>query len=392
MISVEEALDIVNKNAPRPRPSQEVISPALGGAVLAETILAPIDLPMFAQSSMDGYALCMHTKTHYRIVGEIQAGSDASYTLQAGEAVRIFTGAPVPSSADAVVIQEKVQRDGDTLTVASVIKPGQNIRTVGSQVPKGSVVLKQGTVLNAAALGLLQSLGLAQVQVYKKPRVAILVTGDELISIDEPLAQGKIYESNSLVLKTALHQMGITEITVLWAKDTQEDTERALAEGLKHDVLLISGGISVGDYDFVGSSLATLGVKTRFYKVRQKPGKPLFFGTKEDTHIFALPGNPASTLSCFYVYVLPILYTYLGKTPAHLPIQELPLNQAVENKFDRALFLKAQATDTTVSMIDEMNSATLISFAHANALVYIPETIQKAEKNTSVKTWILPEL
>jgi len=226
--------------------------------------------------------------------------------------------------------------------------------------------------------------------VYKKPSVSIVLTGNELLKASDSLQDGKVYESNSIVLESVLKQQGIEDIRVFYSKDSLLETQSTIEKALESDMVLISGGISVGDYDFVQQSLINLGVQEVFYKVKQKPGKPLFYGAKDEKIVFGLPGNPASTLNCFYVYVIPILHKFLGKKIEDLPIIETTLTTKIENKFGRALFLKAMVKNLKSTIIDEHNSATLISFSKANALVYVPASSSHFDVGTQVKTWLIP--
>jgi len=390
MIEVETALEIIHQTAVKLRSIFTAVSSHSCGAVLADDIIALISLPHFAQSSMDGYAIKKHKSSTYKLIGEVAAGSSKDFDLKPGEAVRIFTGAKVPFSADSVVIQEKVQKNKDQIILNYEPHYEQNIRPIGSQVKAGDLVLPKGHVLNPSSLGLLQSLGIRSIQVYKKPSVSIVLTGNELLKASDSLQDGKVYESNSIVLESVLKQQGIEDIRVFYSKDSLLETQSTIEKALESDMVLISGGISVGDYDFVQQSLINLGVQEVFYKVKQKPGKPLFYGAKDEKIVFGLPGNPASTLNCFYVYVIPILHKFLGKKIEDLPIIETTLTTKIENKFGRALFLKAMVKNLKSTIIDEHNSATLISFSKANALVYVPASSSHFDVGTQVKTWLIP--
>jgi molybdopterin molybdotransferase len=391
MISVEEASYLIDQNS---FPNQEIetlsVSSSLG-RVLAKSLKAPLSLPNFRQSAMDGYALSLHKDLSYAVVGEVQAGDRSNLELKPGECVRIFTGAAVPDSADTVVIQEKVKRIESGIWLDSLPKVGQNIRAIGSQVKAGSQCLDKGQLLNPAGLGFIQSLGIESVEVFKKPKVSIIITGNELTPPGSPLKPGKIYESNSILLKSALQQKGITPEMITQTKDSLEDTLAAIEQAeQKSDVVLISGGISVGDYDFVGKALENKNVKTIFYKVKQRPGKPLFFGQKDTTFFFALPGNPASTLSCFYVYVIPLLDRLMGLETTGLNRIKLPIAHSYRSDEPRALFLKAWIQNEKVSILDSQNSSMLISFAKANALVYIPEEGVNLKALDLVEILLLP--
>jgi molybdopterin molybdotransferase len=340
---------------------------------------------------MDGYAICIHNSMDYDLVGEVKAGENSNPELKPGECVRIFTGAAVPDSANAVVMQEKIKLKGKQITLQSDVILEQNIRSIGSQVHKGAYPLEKGQVLQASGLAFLQSLGIKEVEVYRNPKVTLILTGNELIPISEPLERGKIYESNSVLLRAALEQQGIETQLISFAEDTLEATIKALENAFKSsDVVLLSGGISVGDYDFVRDALAHLKVEELFYKVRQRPGKPLFFGKKESRFVFALPGNPASTLSCFYVYVLPLIARLKGGQSEGLIRLFVPLQHDFKSDEPRALFLKASIENKAVSILDRQHSSMLVSFAKANALVYIPENGVFLKRGDLVEVLLLP--
>ena len=391
MITVEEALALVLENS-FPLEESEIlpINQCLNRN-LAKAVKAPIDLPSFRLSSMDGYALCLHQSNSYSIVYEVKAGDAANPSLKIGECVRIFTGAVVPDSADAVIMQEKTIRKEDQLTIETPVNKGQNIRLAGSQVQKGDFPLEKGQVLQASGLAFLKSLGISEVEVVRSPKLTIIITGNELMPSSEPLTRGKIYESNSILLQAALHQQGIENQLVSFAEDSLKATISALKKAfLSADVVLVSGGISVGDYDFVKQALKELEVKEIFYKVRQRPGKPLFFGKKDQGFVFALPGNPASTLSCFYVYVLPLIARLKGSKSDGLIRASIPLAHDFSSEEPRALFLKATVQNQNVSILDRQHSSMLVSFAKANALVYIPEQGVRLKKVPWWKLYFYP--
>lgn len=391
MITVDEALNRIAQHSAKSLDQQEVkVENALGRA-LATEIVAPISLPSFRQSAMDGYALCIHNSLVYKVIGEVKAGDALTFELHPGEAVRIFTGGSVPASADTVIMQEKTSEKNKQLLLEEMPSMGANIREIGTQIKKGSIPLPKGHWITPATLGLLKSLGIEKVWVHQNPKVSIVVTGNELLPAGAELSEGKIYESNGSVLQAVLKQKGIETTSIASAEDTLEATENALSKAMEHsDLVLISGGISVGDYDFVGTALNNLGVQQIFYKVLQKPGKPFFFGIKNNTYVFALPGNPGSTLSCYYVYVNTLIDRISGRSQPGLLRIFLPLTETLENKGNRALFLKANVTQREVEILDYQNSSMMISFATANALVYVPSEKNMVEKGELVETLILP--
>ncbi len=391
MIAVEEALAFVLENSFPLKESEILPINQCINRNLAKAVKAPIDLPSFRLSSVDGYALCLHQSNTYSIVDEVKAGDAANPSLKIGECVRIFTGAVVPDNADAVIMQEKTIRNQDTVTIEAPVNKGQNIRLRGSQVKKGDFPLKKGQVLQASGLAFLKSLGIDQVEVVRLPKVTIVITGNELITSSEKLTRGKIYESNSILLQAALLNQGIETQLISFTEDSLKETINNLKKAFfNSDIVLVSGGISVGDYDFVKQALKELEVKEIFYKVRQRPGKPLFFGKKDQGFVFALPGNPASTLSCFYVYVLPLLTRLKGGKSNGLIRVSIPIAHDFSSDEPRALFLKATIQNKTVSILDGQHSSMLVSFAKANALVYIPEQGVFLKKGSLVETLLLP--
>ena len=361
------------------------------GLALAEDVYSPINMPPFQQSAMDGYAIRFNGKSEFELAGEIKAGDNSEPILGDGMAIRIFTGAPVPKSAQAVVRQEDTRIENSMLFVDPLPKPNANIRLMGEQIKAGVLALKKGHVLNAASIGFLATLGIPKVAVYKKPRVSILITGNELVDAGAPLKYGQIYESNAPMLAASLYQQGITKVEIHRVRDDFQSTKELLNSILQNsDVVICSGGISVGDYDFVGRALKELGVDEVFYKVQQKPGKPLFFGKKEEKLIFALPGNPAAALTCFYIYVVKALNLLMGKNPTGLLRTRKNITADFERKGDRAQFLKAAICGDEVQILEGQSSAMLHTFALANALVYVPLDVDGYKKGEQVECILLP--
>lgn len=392
MISIFEAIQTVKNNSfPLLIKTIKPIEKS-GGYKLIEDVVSPINMPPFRQSAMDGYALCLHDSLTYQLIGEVKAGDGHQPNLKPGEAVRIFTGAPVPDTANAVMMQEKVVVNGNSITIQNQIQINTNIRTEGEQVKKGELALKKDTKLTPAAIGYLCSLGIQEVSVFKKPTFALVTTGNELVESGQELTYGKIYESNSKMLQNALYNLKFYDITIHRVEDDFAKTCTKLKEVIsKNDIVIISGGISVGDYDFVGEALSELKVESLFYKVNQKPGKPLFFGKKANKLIFALPGNPAAALSCFYIYVYIALQKMMNNSTIELPrIKAKSLSKFVKNG-DRPQFLKAIYNEGTVEFMEGQNSSMLQTFAISNALVFVPEEITNIEINDLVDVILLPE-
>ncbi|MBT8272322.1 MAG: molybdopterin molybdotransferase MoeA [Bacteroidia bacterium] len=391
MISVKQAINIVTDNL---KPLGKTETKQLGTATnysLFEDIISPIDMPPFQQSAMDGYAVNLHENLTYTIKDEIKAGDHHLSVLHKGEGVRIFTGAAVPDSANAVIIQEKVKPTEAGIQIDTMPQLNDNIRPMGEQVKKGQVALKAGTNLNTAAIGFLASLGISEVKVNQKPSVAIIVTGNELVQPGQPLPFGKIYESNAIMLDATLTKLGFNDVSIYKIEDNYSATISVLSKALNnHDLIIVSGGISVGDYDFVGRALNELKVNQLFYKVKQKPGKPMFFGKFQETVVFALPGNPAAALSCFYMYVYKALHILSGHNNFQLPKVEAKCQTSFIKKGGRAQFLKAQYDTGNVHILEGQNSSMLHTFALANALVYVPEEKMKIKIDEPVATILLP--
>jgi molybdopterin molybdotransferase len=391
MISVEQATQIISENSQQTDKSIDINLIDALGFVLFQDVLSPINMPPFRQSAMDGYAINLYDAKTYTLIGEVKAGDGHQLHLKPGDAVRIFTGAPVPESANAVVMQEKISSQNHMLIIDSNITINENIRPLGEQVLEGQVALKKGVKLTAAAIAYLTTLGITQVKVYKKPSIAIVVTGNELVQAGQPLQYGQIYESNAIMLISALKQAGYTDVSTYSVSDHYEKTLQVLKEVIhENDIVLVSGGISVGDYDFVGKALKELGVVEHFYKVNQKPGKPLFFGKKDDKIIFALPGNPAASLSCFYIYVIAAIEKLSGNLNFKIKRVKAVSKSEFIKKGERAQFLKAIYKDGKVEILEGQNSSMLHTFALANALVYLADTDESVKINDEVEVILLP--
>lgn len=391
MISVEKALQHIKSNIKK---TTVVINKPITHAVdyaLAEDIISPIHMPPFYQSAMDGYALGSTNQTIYQLIGEVKAGDQTNYSLNPKEAVRIFTGAPVPTSAKAVIMQEKVSKKDHQIILNDTVLPNANIRPIGEQIKKGDVALSKETILNPASIGYIAALGITHVPVYKKPSIAIIATGNELIPPGQPLQHGQVYESNATMLSTALIKSGFDDISSFKIEDEYDITHAVIQSTIdQYDVVLISGGISVGDYDFVEKALNQIDVESIFYKVKQKPGKPLYFGKKNNKFVFALPGNPGSSLNCFYVYVLPALYTIAGCTTHPITRTTAIAMSNYSKKGARAEFLKAIVKNGKATILDRQASSMLRSFALCNALIYLPEESQKISTGDTVEIFNLP--
>jgi molybdopterin molybdotransferase len=392
MISFTDAIDTIHHTVKPQSPEIKPISDGLG-LVLAEDIYSPIDIPGFNQSAMDGYAIKLgddKVKNAYVIGGEVAAGEQPAQYKNTEIAVRIFTGAVLPDGFDTVVMQEKTSIQDEKLFITDEnIFQGQNIRLQGAEIKIGALAIKHGTLLSPATIGYLAGMGITQVKVYPRPKVSLIITGNELQPPGTALEYGQIYDSNSFVLTAALHQKGIKDITVFWAKDDLN----TLAESLKiametSDLVLLTGGISVGKYDFVWEAAKLNHVEQHFYKVKQKPGKPLYFGTRNDTYIFALPGNPASVLTCFYIYVSSVI-DLLSHSQQQTWTQAI-LQNCYEKNGNLAHFLKGYNSNGEVKLLSGQESFRLSSFTEANCLIKVDESVTKIASGSVVDILLLP--
>jgi molybdopterin molybdotransferase len=393
MISVDEAKKIITENIVALQPVQMLLQKAVG-KILAEDVYSTIDIPAFPQSSMDGYAFSFSQWQHHKklfVEGEIAAGIEEEILLAEGKAVRIFTGAPVPPGADTVVMQEKITVQDSTLIIQDeAIKQGTNVRPKGSEMKEGELALEKGTLLSPAAIGFLSGIGITAIKIFPNPSISIIITGKELQQAGQPLQYGRVYESNSFTLSSALQQLDFENIKILRADDDLEILTGILQQALQQsDVVLLTGGISAGDYDFVLQAAANCGVTTLFHKIKQRPGKPLFFGKKENKIVFGLPGNPSSVLTCFYEYVLNAL-AILTKQQLNLQTINAPIEKAFSKTNTLTHFLKGFYNGENVTVLDAQESYRLSSFAKANCLVKLNEEVTQCAAGEMVEVHLLP--
>jgi len=385
-VSVQEAKEILKGLS---LSGQKVLLPLqkVLGYWTASPIHAPMAVPSFDNSGMDGYAFAWADGGNSRQLAQVvQAGTFPDFTLQRGTAVRIFTGAPVPKGADTIVQQEGVRVEGDQLFFdLEKLTQGMNLRRAGSQCEQGQLILQEGSRITPGTLGLLASLGVEEVSVFAAPQVSLILTGDEVVEVGQALQPGQIYNANGPSLLAYLSQLGITEVKVYKVKDDPNEVIRVIGKALaSSEVLLLTGGISVGDFDFVKEGLAENGVETLFYKVKQKPGKPLLAGLKGNQLVFALPGNPASVLTCFMQYVKPSLGQWMGHPAAWEQATKYPLATHWEKQMKLTVFLKARLVAGQVEVMPGQESFNLLSFGSADGLIEIGEDQQSLKEGTLV--------
>lgn len=395
MISVNEAIERIRNNAHLLPPVSVSLINA-GGFVLAEDVFANIDVPAFNQSAMDGYAFRyadLLQSTEFSIKGEVAAGDNTVFAFSPQESVRIFTGAAVPEGFDTVVMQEKTTANNNRVIIKDeLLTQGSNVRLAGSEIKKGELAVEKGAVLTPAAIGFLASIGIANVSVHPKPVVHVIVTGKELQPPGQQLQYGQVYESNGVMLQAALEQLHIRN-TVLNSvgDDADEITVAIVTAPETADIVLVTGGVSVGDYDFVVQASENCGVEKLFHKVAQRPGKPLYVGIRNRKFVFGLPGNPASVLSCFYNYVVMAIEGLTGRKDL-LQRTYLPLQSNFSKKIQLRQFLKGIATPDGVMPLSAQESFRLSSFAVANCLIVLPEENREYKRGDVVEVLLLPYL
>ncbi len=377
MISVSEARKLIAQCADELPPVSCSLREA-GGRVLAEDVISNLDVPPFDQSAMDGYAFRFkenEKQATRRVIGEIPAGMHPGLKPRAGEAVRIFTGAPLPEGTDTVVMQEKVRVEGEVIKIDdALLKRGSNVRLRASQTKMGAVAMKAGARLTPGAIGFLAGLGLTQVRVVATPRIGLIITGKELVEPGLTLGPGQIYESNSFALSAALEEMNIKPVAVYKCDDDEKQITGCLHEAVSAgDLVIVTGGISVGDYDLVKKGMETCGVETVFYKVKQKPGKPMYFGKKGRVLLFGLPGNPSAVLTCFYEYIVPAVNSMCGKISRGPGSERKALAMGFTKKAGLTYFLKGKLCGDEVLPLQAQESYQMSSFAEADCLILLDE-------------------
>ena len=397
MVSVEQALEIVLRETPSLAAEEVPLDESLA-RVLAEDVRADRDLPPFDRAAMDGYALraedVAQAPAALEIAGEVRAGEWPKVAVAAGRAVRIMTGAPLPEGATAVQQVEKTQPlDEFRVTILASVAEGQNVAPRGSEVRGGTVVLPRGMVIDAAAIGVLATVGRSRVSVGRRPRVALLVTGDEVVDVGESPGAAQIRNSNGPALAAQARQAGATVRLLGVARDQKDELAASLSEGLSADVLLTSGGVSAGEYDLVEPALAELGVELRFTRVNVKPGAPLVFGRRGATLVFGLPGNPVSAQVTFDLFVRPALLKLQGASVLSRPRVSVELASAIRNRSGRTSHQPARVRFESGRLVARplrsTGSGDLVAHARANALVVLDAGREHAAAGETAEALLL---
>lgn len=392
MIEVSDARKLLAGFA-QTLPSEEVATEWSLNRVLFSDIISIYDHPFFDHSAVDGYAFAFSdlvAGNSFRLVGAISAGQSYPEEIRKGETIRIFTGAPLPPGTDTVIMQEKVTVEGEQIVFHDAgLKAGGNVRRKGEQLKAGSCALQKGLKLTPALIGFLKSLGNVNVQVSQQPIIAVVVTGNEFVEEGESPADGKIVESNSAMLFALLSEQGIHS-EIHFCRDNL-DQLTALIHSLSSqvDLILVTGGASVGDFDFTRPALEAAGFHTVFHNVNQKPGKPLLFAANGSKAAFGLPGNPRAVILCYYLYVLPLLYQMQGCTQSPMKTIELPLTNSYSKKDGKTHFVTSRLTDSGVEITGGQASHMLQSFSDADAIAELPSEISQFSPGDRVKLYLM---
>jgi molybdopterin molybdotransferase len=381
MLTEQEALQHI-LSCVTPLPTQQVLLREALHGYAAQAVHASVPLPGFDNSAMDGYAVRAEDTRScdpLRIIAVVAAGDVAGTSLEPHTAIRIFTGAPMPAGADAVIMQEDVTTDAEKSSIIckEPVEPGENVRVLGCDLCVGQRIVDKGEPLGAARLAVLASQGLRQVEIAAAPRIAVVTTGDELISPGEPLAPGKLYNSNAIMLEMMLRSVGISsQITSCHLPDDLDATVASLRTLMEHhDFIILSGGVSVGEHDFIKPALKALGIPAEFWRVKVKPGKPVLFAkasaSPRPCHLFGLPGNPVSSHVTFHLFVRPALLRAMGASDAHLSLPRVraTLTRAMKNRGDRPHYIRGIHEDGKFSPTGVQQSHALFSLSQANALL-----------------------
>ena len=414
MISVEEALAFILKHF-APLESEPVEMLDALDRVLAQDIVSTINVPPFNNSAMDGYAVraqdvASATKEHpviLRVIGNVAAGYTTERAVEPGTAMRIMTGAPLPAGADSVVRFEETSEGGEvkgagkgneTVEILKSVKRGDNIRLAGEDIHQGELVLSKGSVVRPAEMGVLATLGFKTVSVHRRPRVAILATGDELVDVDQPIMPGKIRNSNEYTNAAAVVRAGGIPIRLGIARDNIQDLTAKIRAGLdaNADLFLTSAGVSVGDYDMVKDVLNAEG-EMRFWQVRMKPGKPLAFGVlrgkNKSVPLLGLPGNPVSAMISFETFARPAILKMQGKTKFNRPTVRATLLEDAKNDSNRRNFIRVVVEKTADGLVarttGEQGSGILTSVSKANGLLTVPENVESVLQGAVVDVQML---
>jgi molybdopterin molybdotransferase len=397
MITVDQAISIVLARVEE-LGSETVALEGAHGGILAEDVIADIDLPPFDRARMDGYALraadVAVTPARLKVIGEVPAGAKFDRAVAAGEAVKIFTGAPVPDGADSVQKVEVTRASDHTVEILEATTVGQFITPHASEIASGEVVARAGRQIQAAEMAVLASFGYSRVRVSRRPRVAVISTGSELIDVSAKPSGAQIRNSNTYTLAAYAEKAGAIVDNLGTVEDTPEATREALLRAADNrDIVITSGGVSMGDYDLVKAALKEIGAEIFFDRVIIRPGKPIVFAKRGPTYFFGLPGNPVSTSVTFNVFVRPAIRKLQGVSSPLLPIVSARLSRSLKDSSSRRSYLPARFfVEAGRAMIEPLKwggSSDLVAFMRANALIIVREEVHEISEGELVEAMLL---
>ncbi len=382
-LTVEQAQEFILSQCAPIRGSEKLAVRAALDRVLSEDVISPVDVPSHTNSAMDGYAvragdLPAEDPVMLRVIGTTLAGHSFDGTVNAGECVRVMTGSVIPAGADTVLMQERVERAGDSIRVRPGHRAGENVRLAGEDLKRGQAILTAGTRIHPPELGLLASIGRAEVVVRRRPRVAFFSTGDELCSVGEALSAGQIYDSNRYTLYGMLQRAGVDAVDMGVVRDRPDAIEQAFADASANaDVVITSGGVSVGEADYVKETLQKIG-QVGFWQIAMKPGRPLAFGHVNDVLFFGLPGNPVSVMVTFYQFVAPALRRLMGEpvtadaTTVRACTASALRKRPGRTEYQRAVLERGPDGELRVRSTGSQGSGVLNSMSRANCFIVLP--------------------
>jgi len=396
MMQYEEALENILKNT-YPLSAEKVMIEESVGRILKEDIYSKIKMPPFDKAAVDGYAINVqdvkNVPIKLRNIGIIQAGDPFEKKLTKGDCVKIMTGAPLPPGTDSVVMIEDTRQFDDFVEILKVIKKGENVCFQGEDIGEGQKVIDQGTKISSSHVAVLATVGRRFIRMSGKPKVSILNTGGEIVQPGVKLSKNKIYNSNGPMLQALLKSDGVESCFLGIVKDNIEELKSVIKNGFKANILLISGGVSMGEYDLIPEVLENMEVKKIFHKVNIKPGKPLFFGIKNKTLIFGIPGNPISNFLAYLIFIRPALYKMLGHSNFQPDFKTGLIDREFNTKTERKHFVLVKITKNKnhyyLTPIFSHGSADILALSKADGFMVVDTNISTIEKNSKIQfiTW-----
>jgi molybdopterin molybdotransferase len=400
VITVGEAVEIILKQI-SPLPGEEVPLVQANGRILMEDVRAGRNVPPFANSAMDGFAVRWQDVAHaspatpvtLKMIDEVPAGHVSKHRVREGTAIKIMTGAPVPRGADTIVRVEYTTSSTDAVRISKRDPSGSHIRGAGEDIKKGQVILEKGKFLTPADIGLMASVGKSRVRVYRRPTVALISTGDELLEVEDRPTRGKIVNSNSYTLAAAVQESGAIPRRLGIVRDTRKKLAEAFRKALRYDAVITTGGVSVGDYDLVKEALEDAGVRMQFWKVAQKPGHPMAFGRAGKKPVFGLPGNPVSSAVSFILYARPALLKMMGHRKLYCPVIQATLEHEIRKSPGLKEFIRCRLRyedgRSLASSTGTQSSGVLRSLSLAQGLIVAAEEQTFLEKGSRVPVILL---